>query len=192
MAEAGSEVGRAGGPVGEPLTFELGLDRIDRDGIHVEEPDKLPLDEQYVDLEHVARYGSLEDLIDGFVEAYNAHDLEGVTDLLAPDAELPGLGHDLAGFPSAIERLWDERPNAVLTRGRLEERPVAVLWDVGEGGAWVRVALLDFDGSDDDGQLELVELIDDAVTVEQAQADAPEPDLVEGARWEEWYEGDDS
>ncbi len=174
------------------VALTIDLQDIEGDGLHIEEPgdgDEEPATDG-LDGDHT--YDTLGSLIDGFAEAYNAHDLESVTELLAPDAELPGLGHDLAGFPSAIERLWDERPNAVLTRGRLEERPVAVLWDVGEGGAWMRVALLDFDGSDDDGQLELIELIDDAVTVEQAQADAPEPDLVEGARWEEWYEGDGS
>ncbi|MDQ3931241.1 MAG: nuclear transport factor 2 family protein [Actinomycetota bacterium] len=191
MADLGSEVVRASNLGGEPPSFELGLDRLDRDGIHLEEPDATPPEEQFVDLEHVARYGGLEELIDGFVDAYNAHDLDALFDLLAEDSELPGLGMDRSGFSGAVEGFWDQRPNAVLTRGLLEDRPVAVLWDMGDGDAWSRVALFAFDSADDDSEIGLVELIDDAAAIETAETDEPEHDVPEGSRWEEWYEGAD-
>lgn len=191
MADLGSEVVRAGDLGGESPSVELGLDRVDRDGIHVEEPDAPPLEEQYVDLEHVARYGGLEDLIDGFVDAYNAHDLDTLSELLAEDSELPGLGIDRSGFSRAVEGFWDQRPNAVLTRGLLEDSPVAVLWDMGDGDAWSRVALFAFDDADDDSEIGLVELIDDAAAIEAAETDEPEHDVPEGTRWSEWYEGAD-
>ncbi|MFN2557610.1 MAG: hypothetical protein ABR592_12235 [Nitriliruptorales bacterium] len=173
------------------MRFELGFDGIDREAIHVEETDKVPFDEQYVDLDHVARYGTLEDLIDGFIDAYNAHDLESLFELLSDEVELPGLGIDRSGFSAAVEGVWDQRPNAVLTRGLLEERPIAVLWDLGEGNAWSRMALFAFETADDDSEIGLVELIDDAASIETAETDEPESDVPEGVRWEEWYEGAD-
>lgn len=191
VADSGSEVVRAGNLGGEPPSVELGLDSIDRDGIHLEEPYAIPLEEQHVDLEHVARYGGLEDLIDGFVDAYNAHDFDTLVELLAEDSELPGLGNDRSGFSSAVEGFWDERPNAVLTRGLLEDRPVAVLWDMSDGDGWSRVALFAFDNADDDSEIGLVELIDDAPAIEMAETDEPEHDVPEGVRWAEWYEGAD-
>ncbi len=187
---SGSELGRASAPGGEPV-IELGFDRLDREGIHVEEPDEVPPEEQYVDLDHVARYGGLEDLIDGFIDAYNAHDLDGLLELLSAEVELPGLGIDRSGFSDAVEGFWDERPNAVLTRGLLEDRPIAVLWDLGDGSGWSRVAVFAFDNADDDGEIGLVELIDDVASIEAAETDEPELDVPEGARWEEWYEGAD-
>ncbi len=191
MADAGGGFGRAGTPGGEPAIDELGLDRVDREGIHVEEPDKVAFEDQYVDLDHVARYGSLEDLIDGFIDAYNAHDLDSLFELLSNEVELPGLGIDRSGFSAAVEGFWDERPNAVLTRGLLEDQPVAVLWDLGDGNAWSRITLFAFDDADDDGEIGLVELIDDAAGIEAAETDEPENDVPEGVRWEEWYEGAD-
>lgn len=191
MADAGGEVGRAGELRGEPLGVELGFDRVDREGIHLEEPDAIRLEEQYVDVDHVARYGGLEDLIDGFIDAYNAHDFDSLFELLADEVELPGLGIDRSGFSAAVEGFWDERPNAVLTRGLLEDRPVAVLWDMGDGDVWCRVTLFAFDSADDEDEIGLVELIDDATAIEAAETDEPEPDVPEGVRWGEWYEGAD-
>lgn len=205
-------LGRGGGSLNPglevPVEVALPLDDLDRDGLHVEELgaagpvgevgdgaiDELGpprLDEQYVDVEHVARYGTLEELIDAFVDAYNAHDLDTLLELLSEDAELPGVGIDVEGFPVAVVSMWEERPNAVLTRGLLGEQPVTVLWDVAEAGAWARVALLTFELADEDGELGLVELLDDPTAIESAETDEPEPDLAEGARWEEWYEGED-
>lgn len=189
VADAGSDIGRAGD--GEPASVEFAFDRVERDGIHLEEPDASGIEEHYVDLDHVALYGSLEDLIDGFVDAYNAHDLDVLLELLAEDSELPGLGNDRGGFSAAVQGFWDERPNAVLTRGLLEDRPVAVLWDMGDGDGWSRVALFAFDSADDDSEVGLVEVIDDAAAIEAAETDEPEPDVPEGVRWEEWYEGAD-
>ncbi|MDP8961386.1 MAG: hypothetical protein M3N32_07230 [Actinomycetota bacterium] len=191
VADGGSEDVRTNNVGREPSNVEFGLDSVDRDGIHLEEPDAMPLEEQYVDLEHVARYGSLEDLIDGFIDAYNAHDFDVLFELLAEDSELPGLGNDRSGFSAAVGAFWDERPNAVLTRGLLEDRPVAVLWDMGDGDGWSRVALFAFDSADDDSEIGLVELIDDAAAIETAETGEPEHDVAEGVRWAEWYEGAD-
>jgi hypothetical protein len=206
--EAGAGGSRHAGNAGlgeVQVEVELGLDDLAREGLHVEEVtptgepgdlasdevDRPRLEEQVVDGEHIARYGSLEELVDGFADAYNARDLDSLLELLAEDVELPGLGIDLEGFPVAVVAMWEERPNAVLTRGLLGEQPVTVLWDVGEAGTWSRVGLLTFELADDDGELGLVELLDDPSAVETAETDEPESDLPEGTRWEEWYEGED-
>jgi hypothetical protein len=136
---------------------------------------------------------ALVDLIEAFLEVYNAHDLDGTLELFSRDVELPGLGGDVAGFADAVARCWDERPHAVLTRGTLpdQETQVAVLWDVGPEGDWLRAALLCFELSDNAEHIGLVELVGDSPLVHEAAAEAPEPDLPEGACWEEWYEGTD-
>ncbi len=177
----------------------IDLDPVDRQALHVE-TDPTRIDDSDSDGEHLARYGRLEDLIDAFVEAYNAHDADRVVDLLSDDAELPGLGDDVAGFIRACDVLWDQRPHAILTRGLLDDEPVAVLWDIGErsepavaSDIWTRIALLCFDGAGDGDEdtLGLIEAVDDPASVDAVDTDRPDPDLVEGARWREWEEGAD-
>ncbi len=159
---------------------EPGAGVIDADGADTADP---------IEGEHY--FGLIEDLVDGFCEAYNARNLEGVYEVLADDVELPGLGHDREGLTAAVSTLWDDHPHAVLVRGLLQEEPVAVLWDIGDGGVWQRTSLLSFDGDPSEGALGVVELIDHDATVESALCDAPDGDLLEGMRWEEWYEGAD-
>lgn len=149
--------------------------------------------------DHLVHYGALEDLIDTFIEGFNAHDAERLLAPVAPDAELPGLGEDRAGLLEAVAGCWDARPHAILTRGVLadggehdgwEDAPVAVMWDLDEDGRWRRVLLLGFDVSDDD-RLGLVEPVEEATLVDAALTDTPEDDVPEGAAWSEWDEGAD-
>jgi hypothetical protein len=188
------------------LTPDAGLDPSDAAGLHIDievversvddgDGELVGRDGSHTDPTHTDRYGSLETLIDAFIEAFNAHDLERALELLAPDAELPGVGGDVAGFGGVVARCWEERPHAILTRGVLPDpeivwdgQPVAVLWDVGDQGGWARSALLTFDGADDD-QLGVIEYVGDPSLIEQTEADDPEPDLPEGASWREWDEG---
>jgi hypothetical protein len=179
-----------------PKTVEV--DETERAALHIDlvdlpdqESDGLP-----------SPYARLVDLIDAFIAAYNAHDLDRCLGLLARDVDLPGLGGDRDGFADAVARCWDGRPHALLTRGHLpqpyagqdgwEEHPVAVLWDVPETDGWQRVALFDFDLSDGDDEIGLVELVGDVTILDEASAEAPDPDIPEGARWIEWDEGADT
>ena len=165
------------------------LDLTD-DSLHIESADPPPLDDSDVDLDHQQRYGTLENLIDGFAEAFNAHDLDGMVGVMSDDVELPGLGTDAAGFREAMDSVWERRPNAILTRGLLVEEPVTVVWDVDEHGGWQRLALFGYDLVDD--CIGLVELIDDGGLAAEVETMEPEPELAEGATWDEWYEGADS
>lgn len=169
------------GPDGDDV-----LDLTD-DSLHIEGYEPFELDDRGVDAVHQERWGTLENLIDAFVEAFNAHDLDGMEALFSGDVELPGLGGDAAGFPGTIESVWHRRPNAILTRGLLGEEPVTVVWDVDEGGTWQRVALFCYEAIDE--QIGLIELIDDAAAAYDAETGEPEHEAVEGATWDEWYEG---
>lgn len=196
MAERRTRADPGGGALSDEVVLDL--DAIEREGLHIEDPDAGPVDDDLgSDLQHLARYGSLESVIDGFIEAYNAHDLDGVLEVLAEDCELPGLGGDPQGFSRACDDMWDQRPHALLTRGLVDDQPVAVLWDVCTGmptrsanGRWERVGLFVFDRADRDDAIGLIEAIEDPAALEAAETDDPADDLVEGARWEEWYEGD--
>lgn len=163
----------------------LDVTTMDLHGLHVEEDaptDLMEDDDEPVD-------GSLAELIDAFAEAYNAHDLDGTVDLLSGDAELPGMGGDVPGFPAALGRLWDDRPNAILARGALGDQPVGLLWDASDDRGWCRVALLSFDLDGSTDLLGLIELVEGHILVDEADGEAPESEFVEGVRWDEWEEG---
>lgn len=131
---------------------------------------------------------SLCGALDGFLEAFNARDLDTLLDTVAEDVEVPGLGYDRDNFPEALEDLWERRPSALLTRGRLDDdRCVGVVWELGTDGWW-RVGVVHVDDPVD-GRLGVVEFNDDPAVLEQVVTDPPDGDLEEGARWEEWEEG---
>ena len=178
-----------------------GVDTVDAAGLHLDlagsDDGQGFTDDPYeTDPAHAARYGSLESLIDAFVEAFNAHDLERSRELLADDAELPGVGGDPDGFPAVVTRCWEERPHAILTRGVLPDaeipwdgQPVAILWDVADERGWTRTGLLTFDVADADDEIGLIEYVGDPTIIDQVETADPEPDLPEGASWREWDEG---
>lgn len=183
-------------PAGRPTagagtTFDdTAVGELERNGLHIDQPGA-PVDDSDSDAEHLRRFGTLEDHIDAFVEAFNAHDLDYLVEVLAEDVELPGLGKDLDGFPDAVHDVWDRRPNAVLTRGLLDDVPVAVVWDVGDTSAWDRIALLSFDAANGEGHIGVVEVIEDPQDVTVAETVVPDDDAPEASTWAEWYEGAD-
>lgn len=166
------------------------------DGMHIEQADAhleataaigLTTDEIMFELESTGD-AELVDCADAFAEAYNARDLDALLELLSADGEMPGLGNDIDNLPEAVEDLWERRPSTMLTRGDVDGRVVAVMWELGDGGDWWRVATLHFDDCAD-GQLGVVEFCDDPAMLEEVQTVAPDVDLDEGSRWEEWSEG---
>lgn len=161
---------------------------LDDYGIHVDDPGSDLLED---DLDAGRRDDELATALDGLAEVFNARDLDGVMQVLAPDAEAPGLlGYDRANLPGAIEDLWQRRPTCCLTRGYHAEIDVGVLWEH-DGSAWWRVATVHIDDVQD-GLIGVIEFADDPDLLEQLAADPPDPDdLDEGARWTEWDEGAD-
>ena len=164
-------------------TSVLGADEF---GFHVDDPDT-ELGEQTPDV--VAEIET--DVVDALAEAFNARDLEAVLEVVAADGEAPGLlGGDRENLPAAIESLWHRRPSCAVTRGRVDDRVVGVLWEH-DGAAWWALAVVHVDDIDDDGRAGVVEFSDDATLLEEVEGDGPDQDLEEGSRWEEWEEGVD-
>lgn len=157
-------------------------------GIHVDDPGSDLLDD---DLDVGLRDDGLATALDGLAEVFNARDLEGLMQVVAPDGEAPGLlGYDRANVPDAIEDLWQRRPTCCLTRGYHADTHVGVLWEH-DGSAWWRVASVHV-ADVQEGLIGVIEFADDPALLEQLEADPPDPDdLDEGARWTEWDEGAD-
>ena len=134
----------------------------------------------------------LETLRNAFVEAYNARDLDGVLEVVSPDAELPdisGEGHD--ALIDELESVWERSPLVVLTPAHVGDAPAAVAWLPDERGRWHRAGLLTFDS--DDGRLTVVEMPDDAEALDEALAEDPVGDIVsEELDWSEWDRGEPS
>lgn len=184
---------RADGPPDDSGT----ADEIDlTDGMHIEHADTdlmapaalgLTTDEILLELDPPGD-AELIDCAEAFAEAYNARDLDSLLELLREDSEMPGLGNDIDNLPEAVEDLWERRPSTVLTRGDLDGRVLAVMWELGDGSAWWRVATVHFDDCQD-GTIGVVEFSDDPGILEEVSTVSPDVDLDEGSRWEEWTDG---
>jgi hypothetical protein len=157
-------------------------------GIHVDDPDADLLSD---DLDAGLRDDGEADALDALAERFNARDLDGLLELLSPDAEAPGLlGHDRANLPEAVEGLWRRRPSGCLTRGYVGTEHVGILWEH-DGTNWWRVAVVHVDDVAEAG-IGVLEFSDDAALIERVVCDGPDDDdLEEGARWVEWDEGAD-
>ncbi len=165
------------------------------DGMHIEEDEELDAEpalgmttgEILLELDG-GPDAEVADCLDAFNEAFNARDLDSLLEFVTADCETPGLGNDLDNLPEAIEDLWERRPSCLLTRGQLDNAPVGVMWELGEGGGWWRVATVHVDDCAD-GQLGVIEFSDDPSILEEVASPTPDGDLDEGSRWEEWTEG---
>lgn len=174
-------------PAAEPPdrgTFDPGTDGY---GFHLDDdPDQAidPLADAVEDHE-----GNGEaDVLDELVAAFNGRDLDDLLALVANDGEAPGLlGYDRANLPEAVADLWTRRPTVLVTRGELDGAAAGVLWEH-DGTDWWRLALVSVDDVRD-GCVGVLEFADDPDLVERVVTEAPDEDLVEGARWQEWDEG---
>lgn len=182
--------GRSDGPDDATDTVELS------DGMHIEDADAdlvaagaigLTTDEIMLELGSPGDPDAV-DCIEAFTEAYNARDLDALLELVRDDTEAPGLGNDLDHLPEAIEDLWERRPSTVLTRGDLDGQVLAVMWELGDGDRWWRVATVHFDDCSE-GEIGVLEFSDDPSILEEVQTVAPDGDLDEGTRWTEWTDG---
>lgn len=128
------------------------------------------------------------DVLDELVAAFNGRDLEDLLALVANDGEAPGLlGYDRANLPEAVADLWNRRPTVLVTRGELDGEAAGVLWEH-DGTDWWRLAVVSVDDVRD-GCVGVLEFADDPDLVERVVTEAPDEELMEGARWQEWDEG---
>jgi hypothetical protein len=173
--------------------LEDGLHVIDDVGAdEVDEHEALAAEDGVVPAE-VRTDGDLERLRDAFVEGFNSRDVEVLTSLVHDEVECPDIPE--ADGPEAlaeeVEAIWERAPEAFLTRGFLDDAPVAIAWRPDEDGRWIRVALVTFD--EVDGLLTVVELPDDVDALERAEAEGPaEAQLEEWVDWAEWDRGEET
>lgn len=161
------------------------------DGMHLEDADESYAAEVGVDDEedgHIAPRGV--DVIDELCEAFNARDLDAVVELCSEDCETPGLAVNCDDLGNELDQLWERRPTVTMTRAVYDDTGVGVLWERGESATWAPIATMHVD-LDEDGMIGVLELSDDIGLLDELDAEPPDGDLVEGARWEEWAEGED-
>ncbi len=166
-----------------------GAVRADEFGVHIDAPDT----DEPIEVDVGASSGGdtdVVDVLDAIAEAFNARDLDKVVDLLADDAEVPGvLGNDRANLPEAMESLWHRRPTTLLLRGELDDVAIGVLWEH-DGAEWWPIATVHL-GDVVEGGAGVLEISEDPELIERIACEPPEVDeLDEGARWSEWDEGD--
>ena len=137
--------------------------------------------------------GELQTLRDAFVDGFNSRDLEALLGIVHDDVECPDIsGADgTEAFAEELQAIWERSPEAFLTRGFLDDAPVAVAWRPDEDGRWARVAMICFDA--DGGLLSLVAVPDDADALDRAEVDEPaDVELDEWSDWSEWDRGEET
>lgn len=121
-----------------------------------------------------------ENLVDEFVECFNARDLDGLRGLLSPEVETAALSAiGIAATLDAIGDLFFREPSIVLTRAEVDNEPIAAIWQPGEG-RYVPVGYLSFALSEADGRL--IERIEYVEELGETLVEAP--DASELAEWE--------
>ena len=146
------------------------------------EPEDRPDEEGQVDTD-------LESLRDEFVDAFNARDLDSLLALVADDVEVPDVHGDGAlALGREIADIWERSQGVLLTRGVCDDEPVAVAWLPDDDGSWSRRALVSF--AAEDGQLVVIEIVDDADDLERVASEEPDAgEFEQGADWTEWTDG---
>ncbi len=143
------------------------------------EPDLVAPDDEDTD---TGADPATESVLVEFVERFNARDVDGIEELLAPDAEADLLSacgrNDLV---EGLTELCERYPSLLLTRGEVGSEPVAAAWipDT-ERADFDLLGVLHFEWADDNlvARFELVEAPPDAVL--------ERPDLSELNEWEDW------
>jgi hypothetical protein len=122
------------------------------------------------------------DLIDEFIECFNARDLDGIGELIATDVEaefVHAVGS--AGAMEGLEDLFVREPLVVLTRGDADGDALAAVWHPSAGGQQV-VGYLIFEFTDDDpGRLTRIEYVDE-LNADDLVIETPDEPVAE--EWE--------
>lgn len=125
-----------------------------------------------------------ENVLDEFVDLFNARDIDVLASLVAEDLDAEFLKvAGRQGALEALENLFIRQPFVVATRGERGVEPIVALWQpTGEDGdGYVVVGFLTFECSDEDEpvitRVEYFEELDDVLL--------EEPDgVVEGLDWD--------
>jgi hypothetical protein len=124
------------------------------------------------------------DLIDEFIEFFNARDLDGLAGMLAGDVEaelVHAAGTD--GVLNGLEGLFIREPLMLLTRGDADGDGLAVVWHPGESG-YQQVGFLAFEFTDEDDDEALLTRIEYFDEINADDLVVEEPDEIEAEEWE--------
>lgn len=134
----------------------------------------------------------LDNVLDEFVDMLNGRDLDGLSDLMAPDAESDFLGGtSRESVVDGLNDLFLRNPNLLATRGDLGSEPIVALWVCdfeGDRFDLSGYATLDVDDSED-ALITGITFVDDISETEDLVVETP--DRAELPEWEDWTELDD-
>jgi hypothetical protein len=121
-----------------------------------------------------------ENLIEAFIETFNARDLPGLAELLSGEATAELEGETTAVLDT-LDEMFIREPSLVATRGELGTEPVVGLWRPTDG-RYLQIGYLTFTISvDSEPLIERIDLVDD---LEDETLLMETPDSVEIAEWE--------
>lgn len=110
----------------EDLGIDLESDLMNvRDDVEAEQPLPDASDESRASMDNA----ELDNVLDEFVDVVNARDLEGLDQLLAPEAEAGFLGEfSESGVLDGFNDLFLRYPSLMVTRGDIGVEPIVVAW----------------------------------------------------------------
>lgn len=192
MREAGYDVDEEQHPTsGEPeQAIDYDTDQID---VREESAEAEPLDDgDPGDETRLLDNADLDNVLDEFVDMVNGRDLDGLSDLMAPDAQSDFLGGtSRESVVDGFNDLFLRNPNLLATRGDRGSEPIVALWifDFEEDRFDLSgYATLDVDDSED-ALITGITFVDDISETEDLVVETPDrSDLPE---WEDWTEFDE-
>jgi hypothetical protein len=132
-------------------------------------------------------YAVFDNVLDEFVDMFNARDLDGLGELLATDAEAGFLGESSGtGVIEGVNDLFLRYPTLLATRGDLGPEPIVLVWIFDQDlDRFDPLGYLTLDVSDaGEGQIRRVEYVDEVPDSEDLVVETPErADLPEWGDW---------
>jgi hypothetical protein len=134
----------------------------------------------------------LDNILDEFVDVLNGRDLDGLSDLLAADAEAGFLGESSRdGLVDGFNDLFLRYATLLVTRGESGPDPIVAVWIFDrEADRFDPFGYMTFETSDDDAALiQRIEYIDELPDSEDLVVETPV--RSELGEWEDWSELDE-
>jgi hypothetical protein len=134
----------------------------------------------------------LDNTIDELVDLVNGRDLDGLSELLASDAEAGFLGGSSRdGVVDGFNDLFLRYPTLIVTRGDLRSDPMVAVWIFDwEADRFDPFGYMTFETSDgEEGLIQRIEYIDELPDSDDLVVETPErSELPEWEDWSEFYE----
>lgn len=134
----------------------------------------------------------LDNILDEFVDVFNGRDLDGLSELLAADAEAGFLGESSRpGVVDGFNDLFLRYPTLLVTRGESGSDPIVAVWIFDrEADLFDPFGYMTFETSDNkEALVERIGYIDEFFDSEDLVVEVPE--RSELGEWEDWSELDE-